>query len=136
MTTILKKPTTWACQQCGRCCKKYRYTLAYFTRTDWLRLLPYVQEKYGGLLRIKDEFGYTYEVDFFDIDDYDIAHEDSNLLWEALDIGLCPFLTWRKDRNTGKRLHHCEVQAIKPDICRKYRCVDDIRHGEQCADNY
>ena len=85
---------------------------------DAVEIVVILQRKFG--LEVKD-LENRKDV-FYSIDTLNVAHKEHNKLFWAIDNGCCPFLHRKKDKATGQWIFYCEVQHIKPTMCKKYLC--------------
>jgi len=108
------------CRQCGNCCKSECLLFDGFSDEEWIRIIEFLKENYGGTLAIQCDCGCDEIQEFKDIslEKLKIARLDiDNPLYMALDYGRCPFL-----KKTNDSKYYCEIQEFKPKVCQRYRC--------------
>ena len=109
------------CKRCGKCCLN-NYILLKIELVEWYKILKVIESNYNGVIEITDD-----SEDHKTLTTKEIKHiielywnngsfYDLDAFW-TLDSGICPFI--KKKRNSE---YYCEIQDIKPKICRNYRC--------------
>lgn len=110
----------FVCKRCGKCCRTNEGVLFDgFLNEEWVPIIEYMKERYPNGITIKNKLeGIKWTGKIESLDDILTAKSNNNseLHW-ALDLGLCPFF---KKKKGEKR--YCEIYAIRPSVCRDYRC--------------
>ena len=109
------------CKRCGKCCFNH-YILLKIELIEWYKILKFIDSNYDGVIEImddSDEFKMITTEEIKQVIELywnDGSFYDLDIFW-TLDSGVCPFIKKNRDGE-----HYCEIQTIKPKICRNYRC--------------
>lgn len=96
-----------------------------FTPEDWVLIIDHLKKKNESIFAFKtSEPGFEWAGLLLNYEQIERSKESyfngRGGLWEALDIGICPFLRYHIKRH--KREYYCEIEHIKPITCAAFRC--------------
>ncbi len=112
------------CKRCGKCCLN-NYILLDIELKEWYKILKFIESNYNSVIEIMDDSDEYTTITTKQIKEildlyYLNGHDDeiiySDVFW-TLDSGICPFAKKKRDNE-----YFCEIQDIKPKICKMYRC--------------